>query len=58
MLVGPRLVDVYVNWLWFGEVGFRRVWITVVLTRGITQHFGGTEKGARRALNNTDLLFA
>ena len=33
MTVGPRLVDVYVNWLWFGEVGFRRVWITVLLTR-------------------------
>ena len=23
----------YVNWLWFGEVGFRRVWMTVLLTR-------------------------
>ena len=33
MIVGPRLVDTYVNWLWFGEVGFRRVWITVLLTR-------------------------
>ena len=33
MAVGPRLVDAYVNWLWFGEVGFRRVWITVLLTR-------------------------
>jgi uncharacterized protein len=36
MIVGPRLVDVYVNWLWFGEVGFRRVWITVLLTRVAT----------------------
>lgn len=33
LFVGPRLVDVLVNWLWFGEVGFRRVWITVLLTR-------------------------
>jgi uncharacterized membrane protein (UPF0182 family) len=33
MVIGPRLVDTYVNWLWFGEVGFRRVWITVLLTR-------------------------
>jgi uncharacterized membrane protein (UPF0182 family) len=33
MLVGPRLVDLYVDWLWFGEVGFRRVWSTVLLTR-------------------------
>ena len=38
MTVGPRLVDVYVNWLWFGEVGFRGVWITVLLTR-ITTFF-------------------
>ena len=33
LVVGPQLVDTYVNWLWFGEVGFRRVWITVLLTR-------------------------
>jgi uncharacterized protein len=33
MVVGPSLVDTYVDWLWFGEVGFRRVWITVLLTR-------------------------
>jgi uncharacterized protein len=33
LLVGPRLVDTYVDWLWFGEVGFRRVWVTVLLTR-------------------------
>ncbi len=32
LLVGPRLVDVYVDWLWFGEVGFRTVWATVLLT--------------------------
>ena len=25
LLVGPRLVGAYVNWLWFGEVGFRSV---------------------------------
>jgi uncharacterized membrane protein (UPF0182 family) len=33
LLVGPRLVDAYVDWLWFGEVGFRSVWVTVILTR-------------------------
>jgi uncharacterized membrane protein (UPF0182 family) len=32
LLVGPRLVDAYVDWLWFGE-GFRSVWVTVLLTR-------------------------
>lgn len=33
LLIGPRLVDNYVDWLWFGEVGFRSVWFTVLLTR-------------------------
>ena len=33
LLVGPRVVDVYVSWLWFGEVGYRSVWVTVLLTR-------------------------
>lgn len=33
LLVGPRLTDAYTNWLWFGEVGFRRVYGTVLLTR-------------------------
>ena len=33
LLIGPPLVEAYVDWLWFGEVGFRGVWITVLLTR-------------------------
>lgn len=33
LLVGPRLVDAYVNWLWFGELGYRSVFTTVLLTR-------------------------
>ncbi|MGB8403873.1 MAG: UPF0182 family protein [Mycobacterium sp.] len=33
LLVGPRLVDTYVDWLWFGELGYRSVFNTVVLTR-------------------------
>lgn len=33
LLIGPRLVDGYVNWLWFGELGYRSVFSTVVLTR-------------------------
>ena len=31
LLVASPLVDMYVDWLWFGEVGFRRVWVTVLL---------------------------
>jgi len=34
-LVGSRLVDFYVDWLWFGEVGFRSVFTTVLLTRAV-----------------------
>ncbi|QLY33014.1 UPF0182 family protein [Nocardia huaxiensis] len=33
LLVGPRLTDAYTNWLWFGEVGFRNVFTTVLVTR-------------------------
>jgi len=33
LLVGPRLIDAYVDWLWFGELGYRSVFSTVVLTR-------------------------
>jgi uncharacterized membrane protein (UPF0182 family) len=33
LIVGARLIDTYVDWLWFGEVGFRSVFTTEVLTR-------------------------
>lgn len=33
LLVGPRLIDGYVDWLWFGELGYRPVFVTVLLTR-------------------------
>lgn len=33
LLIVPRLIRAYVSWLWFGEVGFRGVWLTVLLTR-------------------------
>ncbi|MDJ0395236.1 UPF0182 family protein [Rhodococcus sp. G-MC3] len=33
LLVGPRVIDTYTNWLWFGEVGFRQVFTTTLLTR-------------------------
>src|ERR1700756_4855577 len=33
LLVGPRLVDAYVDWLWFGELGYRSVFTTVLVTR-------------------------
>ncbi|MFE3541704.1 UPF0182 family protein [Nocardia sp. NPDC059177] len=33
LLLGPRLVDAYTNWLWFGEVGYRSVYLGVLRTR-------------------------
>jgi uncharacterized membrane protein (UPF0182 family) len=33
LLIGPRLVDTYVDWLWFGELGYRSVFSTVIVTR-------------------------
>ncbi|MGW0175499.1 UPF0182 family protein [Rhodococcus sp. NPDC003322] len=33
LLIGPRLIDTYASWLWFGEVGFRGVFTKVLVTR-------------------------
>lgn len=33
LLIGPRFIDTYVDWLWFGELGFRSVFTTVLVTR-------------------------
>lgn len=33
LLVGPRFIDAYVDWLWFGELGYRSVFTTVLGTR-------------------------
>jgi len=33
LLVGPRFIDTYVDWLWFGELGYRSVFTTVLVTR-------------------------
>ena len=33
LVIGPRLVTVYTEWLWFGEVGYRSVWGTILVTR-------------------------
>lgn len=35
LLVGTRLLDTYVDWLWYGEVGFRSVFTKQLLTRVI-----------------------
>nr|WP_042194094.1 UPF0182 family protein [Kibdelosporangium sp. MJ126-NF4]CEL21082.1 INTEGRAL MEMBRANE PROTEIN (Rhomboid family) [Kibdelosporangium sp. MJ126-NF4]CTQ95404.1 INTEGRAL MEMBRANE PROTEIN (Rhomboid family) [Kibdelosporangium sp. MJ126-NF4] len=33
LILGARLIETYVEWLWFGEVGFRSVFTTGILTR-------------------------
>ncbi|HXL59874.1 MAG TPA: UPF0182 family protein, partial [Mycobacterium sp.] len=33
LLFGPRMIDAYVDWLWFGELGYRSVFTTKLLTR-------------------------
>ncbi|CAM3177508.1 UPF0182 family protein [Saccharomonospora xinjiangensis] len=33
LLLGARLLDTYVDWLWYGEVGARGVFTTMLLTR-------------------------
>lgn len=33
LLIGPRMVDTYVDWLWFGELGYRSVFTTQIVTR-------------------------
>ncbi|MDQ3903897.1 MAG: UPF0182 family protein, partial [Actinomycetota bacterium] len=33
LIIGSRLIDTYVDWLWFDEVGFRSVFSTVLATR-------------------------
>jgi uncharacterized membrane protein (UPF0182 family) len=33
LLVGPKFIDAYIDWLWFGELGYRSVFTTVLMTR-------------------------
>ena len=35
LLVGPRLIDAYVDWLWFGELGYRSVFNTVLVAAAV-----------------------
>ncbi len=46
LMVGPRLVDAYVDWLWFGEIGFRSVFSTVLVTRLVVFLLAGVFIGA------------
>lgn len=46
LMIGPRLIDAYVDWLWFGEVGFRSVFSTVLVTRLVVFLVAGVFIGA------------
>ncbi len=51
LIVGSRLLSAYVEWLWFGEVGFRNVFTTVLLTRLAQFAIVGVVVGSLLALN-------
>jgi uncharacterized membrane protein (UPF0182 family) len=33
LLIGPKIVDAYIDWMWFGELGYRSVFTTLLVTR-------------------------
>ncbi|MGH3874075.1 MAG: UPF0182 family protein [Pseudonocardiaceae bacterium] len=51
LIVGSRLVDTYVDWLWFGEVGFHSVFSTVLITRIVQFLVVGVVIGGSLGLN-------
>jgi len=46
LLIGPRLIDTYVDWLWFGELGYRSVFSTMLVTRIVVFLVAGLLVGA------------
>ena len=51
LIVGSRLIDTYVDWLWFDEVGFRSVFSTVLVTRLVQFLIVGLLVGGLLAVN-------
>jgi uncharacterized membrane protein (UPF0182 family) len=51
LLTGSRLINIYVDWLWFGEVGFRSVFSTVLFTRLVQFLLGAVLIGGLVALS-------
>src|SRR5262245_49074493 len=46
LLIGPRFIDAYVDWLWFGELGYRSVFTTVLTDRLVVGLVAGVLMGA------------
>ena len=51
LLGGSRLINFYVDWLWFGEVGYRSVLTTVLFTRVVQFLVGALVIGGAVALS-------
>lgn len=51
LIIGSRLIGTYVEWLWYGEVGFRSVFSTVLFTRLLQMLVIGVVIGGLLALN-------
>jgi uncharacterized membrane protein (UPF0182 family) len=51
LIIGSRLIDTYVDWLWFDEVGFRSVFSTVLVTRLVQFLIVGLLVGGLLAVN-------
>jgi uncharacterized protein len=51
LFTGSRLLATYVDWLWFGEVGYREVFSTVIITRLVLFLVIGLLVGGLLALN-------
>src|SRR4051794_18713205 len=50
LLGGSRLITFYVDWLWFGEVGYRSVFSTIIFTRVLQFLLGAVLIGGAVAL--------
>ncbi|MGH3938700.1 MAG: UPF0182 family protein [Pseudonocardiaceae bacterium] len=51
LIVGSQLIHTYVDWLWFGEVGFSSVFTTVLVTRALQLVLVALVIGGLLALN-------
>ena len=51
LLGGSRLITLYVDWLWFGEVGYRNVFTTIIFTRILQFLLGAVLIGGAVALS-------
>ncbi|MGH3435622.1 MAG: UPF0182 family protein [Sciscionella sp.] len=51
LIAGSRLLSTYVSWLWFGSVGFRSVFSTIVVTKVVLFFAAGAFIGGMVALS-------